>query len=155
MNTTGEELSKLRSFDVLCKLLATILATSYVSDASRMQRVRQAARLVAVAESLPRLRQTALCNCRSCRGRSRADSRETRDARKIALALSRTLAAAQRCRAGFVGRRRDTVATIKQNPRRVGCRSLDQRRVRQSDAEFQSARNERRGFNGEISRREE
>src|SRR5438552_11616978 len=144
---------KLRSFSVLCKLSATTLATPYVSDPSRMQRLRQAARLEAIAKRLRRVRQTAFRDCRSCGVGKSAQSRKARDAREIALALSRIVAAAERWRAHFFGRRRNAAAAIGKVRPRGRCRSLDQRRVHQSDPKLQSARNERRRFDGEISRR--
>src|SRR5262249_8014445 len=66
----------------------------YVSPASRMQRLRAPARVVAVAESLSLVPETAACDRRSHRGRSHADPRKRGDAREIALALSRSAPAA-------------------------------------------------------------
>src|SRR5207247_2250978 len=70
---------------------------------------------------------------------------------EIALALSRTFAAAERCGANLARRRRNTVVAGAEICRRFRCRSLDQRRIAQSDPKFQSARNERGRFDGKIS----
>ena len=68
----------------------------YVSPASRLQRMRAPAPVVAVAEPLPLVPKTTACYCRSYRGGSHADPRKRGDAREIVVALSRSAPVASR-----------------------------------------------------------
>ena len=93
-----------------------------VPESSRMHIMRASARMVASAESLHFLPQTALCDRRSCQGRLRFDARGVAHPREVVVALSRTVAVARRSRACFVRRRRNTAASSRKI--RLRCRSL-------------------------------
>src|SRR4029453_12766743 len=85
LDRTTKDASNVRSFEKCAQLQS-------VPESSRMHLMRTSARVVASAESLHHLPQTALCNCRSCQGRSRTHARGSAQPREIAVALSRSVA---------------------------------------------------------------
>src|SRR5881394_2397239 len=112
--------------------------------------------MAAVAESLHEMSEAAVSGLRSRSGREEAEEGRVGGAGEIALAISGGVAATDGCCAGDAGRRRDA-ALAREQIREGGWpnESLGEGRSAESDTEFQGARDDDGGVDGEISRRDE